>query len=154
MRNIWTRRWNMAAKSDYLSASKIAQLGFCEHRVRLEATLGERTTSSQDAAREAGDRAHARFHHQGQIGRTPEPKRWCFVATALYGETAPETDALRQFRDRVLRRSAIGRALIARYYRHSPSFAAFLLTNPRLAMATRAILRPIARATTWLTKME
>jgi hypothetical protein len=41
----------------------------------------------------------------------------CFVATAVYGDTnAPQVQALREFRDNVLARSAAGKAFINFYY--------------------------------------
>jgi len=41
----------------------------------------------------------------------------CFVATAVYGDiNAPEVQVLRDFRDDVLRRSALGRKAIDFYY--------------------------------------
>jgi len=49
--------------------------------------------------------------------------RRCFVASALFGEDAPETEALRQFRDDVLARTTSGRIFIECYYRVSPPIA-------------------------------
>lgn len=67
----------------------------------------------------------------------------CFVATAAFGAGAPELDVLRRFRDRVLARSAAGRAFIAWYYRQGPGLAAALRRRPALRRVTRAGLRAV-----------
>jgi uncharacterized repeat protein (TIGR01451 family) len=71
----------------------------------------------------------------------------CFIATAAYGSPAERhVAALRQFRDRVLRRSAAGRAFIAWYYEHSPPIARYISTRPWARAATRALLTPVVAA--------
>ncbi|HOY67518.1 MAG TPA: hypothetical protein PLP29_11545 [Candidatus Ozemobacteraceae bacterium] len=52
-----------------------------------------------------------------------EKSEACFVATRLFGEDAPETVALRRFRDGTLRRSLPGRIAISWYRRVGPSLA-------------------------------
>jgi uncharacterized repeat protein (TIGR01451 family) len=71
----------------------------------------------------------------------------CFIATAAYGSPLePHVVALRQFRDRYLQRTALGRAFIRYYYRHSPPFAAVIAEHPALRSATRAVLTPLVLA--------
>lgn len=50
----------------------------------------------------------------------------CFIATAVYGVDAPETNALRSWRDRQLMPTLLGRTFIATYYRISPSIVPIL----------------------------
>lgn len=69
----------------------------------------------------------------------------CFVATVAFGAGAPELEAFRAFRDEVLSRTAPGRALIARYYRHGPGWAGWLERHPRLRQLTRAGLKAMHR---------
>lgn len=71
------------------------------------------------------------------------PGGLCFVATAAFGEGAPELAVLRRFRDRVLARSAGGRAFIAWYYREGPALAAVVRRRPGLRRATRAGLKVV-----------
>lgn len=125
----------------HVSASQVAELGTCEYRVMLQDRHGKRTTAEQAIAIEDGSARHERFHEQGQraAGRT-EAKRWCFVASAIYGDSAPETDALRAFRDQALRKSRLGRAAIAMYYRHSPMLVERLEQRPVAVRFVRAIL--------------
>lgn len=70
----------------------------------------------------------------------PDP---CFVATRLFGARAPETDALRRFRDRRLRPAPAGRLLIAAYRRLGPALARLPGRGPLLPVL-RAILRALA----------
>jgi uncharacterized repeat protein (TIGR01451 family) len=71
----------------------------------------------------------------------------CFIATAAYGSALePHVVALRQFRDRYLQHTALGRAFIRVYYRHSPPLAALIAEHPALRSATRAMLTPLVLA--------
>jgi len=129
---------------DYVSASQIAQLGTCEHKAMLEAQLGKQVSSEQAAAIREGNARHEHFHRQGQTSRSSvESKPWCFVATAVYGEGAPELVALRTYRDDFLRLRPWGRALVRFYYRSSPGVVAFLTRFPSAVPAVRWILEAL-----------
>lgn len=65
----------------------------------------------------------------------------CFIATSLVDLEAEETlPTLRDFRDRVLRRTRAGRKFIAVYYRWSPAVVA------RLDRSSRIVRKPVALA--------
>lgn len=69
---------------------------------------------------------------------------YCFIATAAYGSALePQVVVLRQFRDRHLRRTTLGRAFIRFYYRHSPPLAEFIAAHPPARIATRMLLTPL-----------
>jgi hypothetical protein len=72
----------------------------------------------------------------------PDP---CFVATRLFGPLAPETCALRAFRDRHLVRFALGRLVIAAYRRLGPALAARPERGP-LVPLLRRLVRKLAQA--------
>ncbi|HEY8212307.1 MAG TPA: CFI-box-CTERM domain-containing protein [Myxococcaceae bacterium] len=61
----------------------------------------------------------------------------CFLATAAFGEGAPELAAFRAFRDRVLVRSAPGAWAVRVYYRVGPWMAARLEGRPRARAGVR-----------------
>jgi lysyl endopeptidase len=67
----------------------------------------------------------------------------CFIATAAYGSAeAPQVLLLRQFRDRILLPSELGRRLVALYYRHSPAAAQWLAERPGARTLVRMALVP------------
>lgn len=68
--------------------------------------------------------------------RTPQPpinantqpqNKQCFIATAVYGSPfSPEVETLRQWRDRSLSATVIGRSFISTYYKYSPRTADYI----------------------------
>lgn len=125
----------------YVSASEIAQLGYCEQKIRLEARYGEAVTTEQSKLREAGRQEHARVHlaavrnHNRPDATGPN---YCFVATLVYGYDDERTWQLRRFRDRVLSRTCLGRWLVCAYYRTAPGIVVWLRRRPT---ATRIVTR-------------
>jgi hypothetical protein len=71
----------------------------------------------------------------------------CFIATAAFGSSLePHVVALRQFRDRYLQGSTLGRAFIRFYYRHSPPIAAVIAKHDGLRFLVRMLLTPLVLA--------
>lgn len=126
-----------------VSASELAQMGVCERLVVFEHRHGKRTTTDQRAAIRRGLRAHEQFYRDGRAAPTTRGR--CFIATNVFGD-GPETEVLRAFRDRVLRRHPMGRWLIAAYHRHTPRIS---LARERQGWAhsmLRMALRPVVSA--------
>jgi len=68
----------------------------------------------------------------------------CFIATAAYGdEDLIEVHFLRQFRDRYLINSRLGRALVWVYYRYGPHVAALVRRSSTLSVLARRALNII-----------
>lgn len=68
----------------------------------------------------------------------------CFIATAAYGHPlADEIHALRSWRDNTLRRSLMGRYLVALYYRVSPPVASLVKRSPKARAACRWVISKI-----------
>ena len=68
----------------------------------------------------------------------------CFIATAAYGgPQAPQVETLRAFRDRLLMKSAPGRALVRLYYKYSPRMAEYIKGRPALRFSVRLVLGPL-----------
>jgi uncharacterized repeat protein (TIGR01451 family) len=68
----------------------------------------------------------------------------CFIATAAFGSPLdPHVRALRQFRDRYLQRTELGRAFIRFYYRHSPPLAAVIAQHAWLKFIVQVLLTPL-----------
>jgi len=129
-----------------VSASELAQMGACERLVLFEAKYGKRMSRCQQEAIERGRREHAKFFSDGVRSQsdvqTSLEKPWCFCASLAWGPEAPETDLLRRFRDRILRRTATGRSLIRGYYRASPGLCRRLDGHRKLIRALRLGLMP------------
>jgi hypothetical protein len=71
----------------------------------------------------------------------------CFIATAAYGSThEPSVVLLRSFRDRVLMRSRLGRALVIGYYAVSPGLAARVRDSRSARRFVRFCLGPVVWA--------
>lgn len=70
----------------------------------------------------------------------------CFIATAAYGSALePEVEALRDYRDRVLLKTAPGRVFVKTYYAVSPPIARIVEKSGTLRAIVRAALAPIVR---------
>jgi hypothetical protein len=69
----------------------------------------------------------------------------CFVATAAWGAAWEDRVAgLRSFRDRALRPSTVGAALVAFYRAHGPLFARAIAPRPWARAAARRVLAPVS----------
>ncbi len=116
-----------------LWASELAQTQVCEQRMVLETRYGKRTSLAREMRMEEGTRAHRALLRQSlrlnpHADSSRRPSR-CFIATAVFGEIAPETEQFRAFRDRHLSNSTVGRSLIQLYYWISPPIAAWLVRS-------------------------
>lgn len=133
-------------KKTMVSASELSQMGACERLVLFEAKYGKRMSRCQQEAIERGRKEHAKFFRDGVRSRadaeTSLSAPWCFCASLAWGPEAPETDLLRRFRDRILRRSAAGRCLIRLYYRTALGLCRRLEGRRKLICALRLGLKP------------
>ena len=133
-------------KKTMASASELARMGACERLVLFEAKYGKRKSRCQQEAIERGRTEHDKFFKDGVRSQsdvqTSLSKPWCFCASLVWGPEAPETDVLRGFRERILRRTAAGRALIRLYYRTAPWVCRCLAGRRRAIRALRLGLMP------------
>ena len=113
-------------KKTMVSASELAKMGACERFVLFEGTYGKRRSRYQQEAIKRGRAEHAKFFKDAVRAesevKTSLAKPWCFCASLAWGPEAPETNLLRRFRDRILRKTAFGRWFIRAYYRAAPTF--------------------------------
>ncbi|NWF77376.1 MAG: hypothetical protein HXY36_02080 [Chloroflexi bacterium] len=86
-----------------------------------------------------------------EIGFYPPMGGYCFIATAAYGTgTASQLDILRDFRDQVLLKNALGSQFVAAYYRLSPPVANFIATNDFLRTVVReTLIDPLVSLLQW-----
>ncbi len=120
-----------------VSATQLAEMGYCEQRMLLAHRLGERTTLAQRQARARGNEAHLRYLAQGLAAND----RRCFIASCVFGPDALETQQLRGYRDAVLLPRWWGRCLLAVYYRTAPCVCRLLERWPAGVPFARVVLR-------------
>jgi len=77
-------------------------------------------------------------------GNSDSSSSSCFIATAAFGShMKPSVRILREFRDRILLGSPLGRAAVSFYYRYSPPIADFISRHEDLKMLVRWCLIPV-----------
>lgn len=69
----------------------------------------------------------------------------CFVATVCFGENAPETETLRNWRDRSLVENKLGRKFIVWYYNNGEYFAGIASRWPVLKKIVKTFISIIAK---------
>jgi len=148
------KKWGDMPSSSELGALVKCEVEFCHERDTGQERNDVETRAASDRGKREHDRAQVRmetFHNRPRpapgTGKpsSSAPDRRCFVASAAFGPDAPETSALRSFRDRRLLPSAVGRGFVAVYYRLSPPLARVVGSSPLLASASRRVLGLIVR---------
>jgi hypothetical protein len=113
---------------------------------------------SEEAIGYAGAKAYGTTSEKDD---RPEPitafpnlvNKGCFIATAAYGYySAPQVQALREFRDRYLTTNAPGRAFVKWYYQHGPVGAQFINDHPWLKPFVRTALMPAVGGAMFMTR--
>lgn len=122
---------------DEVSATELAEMGFCEKRVQLAYIYGEQVTPGQRQAMVRGQEAHRRYLEEG-LAATSD--RRCFVATFVFGPEARETQVLRAYRDTVPLHRRWGRALVEAYYRIAPAGCRVMERSPATVVGVRSLL--------------
>lgn len=123
--------------------SDIVATVYCEQKTVFDRERGRIESRDVRAKREDGIAQHKRFENEGR--RSAGQDRRCFIATAVYGPDAAETDFLRAWRDRALMPSMTGRAAVRIYYSVSPLLLPVLERHARLARAVRVMLDRLVR---------
>jgi hypothetical protein len=96
---------------------------------------------------------YVNFYYVGEGIEKKLKEMGCFIATAAYGDPShPDVEILRQFRDRYLMKSRLGRDFVRLYYRYSPPVAKFVAKYPFLRAVSRAALYPMVAVCSLLLK--
>ena len=122
--------------------------GYAQVSGLMQSPMGANCTRIRLWGTDWHDGAEVRFD---DIGFYAPMGALCFIATAAYGtETAAELDTLRDFRDQVLLKSALGSLFVEAYYRVSPPIADFIAKNDFLrAIVREVLLDPVVRLLQW-----
>lgn len=133
--------------SEYTSVSEIVSGVYCENKMVLDIRYGKRQTRRVARLAKDGDRRHKEFENQGR--RKMKQDRRCYIATAIYGPDAAETQFLRDWRDRVLNPTVAGRLSVKTYYLLSPRLVAISARFPLIVWVARWLLAAFVRCIGW-----
>ncbi len=101
-----------------VSITKVVSAVYCEQKVVFDREYGDLRPQHVKAKAEEGIREHAKFEFEGRVKQATDSR--CFIASHVYGLNAPETNALREWRDRRLMPLLVGRWVVRVYYFISP----------------------------------
>lgn len=133
----------MKRATKYHTITDIVGTVYCEQKVVFDRERGDARPLEVRAKAAAGTFEHLRFQMEGQTRAAMD--RRCFIATAIYGPDAPETNFLRAWRDRVLMPAMAGRLFVRAYYAVSPALVPLLCRSRGAAKAMRAGLNALLR---------
>jgi hypothetical protein len=138
----------------WIRASDLAAMGTCERQIRFRALHGVRLSREQRGAIDRGLKEHAAFYRESLVvGSAARNNDRCCIAAAVLGPSR-DTNTLRNLRDSVLRRSFVGRWVIALYYRSSPVLCRLVRAHPALRQIAAAALRCLARVAECLARPQ
>lgn len=125
----------------YHSISNIVATVYCEQQAIFDRERGEARTMGVRVKAAAGTFEHKRFELEGKTLAAVD--RRCFIASAIYGPDAPQTNDFRAWRDRVLMPSRVGRTCVRIYYFVSPHMVPLLSRSTAAAAVVRRALNLI-----------
>ena len=120
------------------SVTEIVAGVYCEKKLCFDRIHGDRRPLSIRLRADLGTLKHKAYELESKALQAPSSP--CFVASAVYGNDAPETNFLRAWRDRVLTPSLAGRIFVRIYYCLSPPLANLVRKNRTLTHLTRVLL--------------
>lgn len=126
----------MSKPSRLISASDVGKAAYCPHSLSLQKKY---SYSSSDRQR-AGTKAHDAMNDR--LLNTQDSR--CFIATHALGLHDPDTQALRDWRDRFLMKHRAGRHLVNLYYWLSPRLVRHLTAHGRATQFLAYLLRKVA----------
>lgn len=122
--------------------------GYVQLKASVQSPVGANCTRIRLRGSGWHEGAEVRFD---EVGFWPPMGGFCFIATAAYGtETGAELDVLRDFRDQVLLKNALGSRFVEAYYKVSPPIADFIAENDFLRSVVREVfIDPIVNLLQW-----
>ena len=124
-----------------ITVTDLAAIAKCEQQFVYDEKEGEKRSSSWNRQAKEGQLWHSLEETRVRFGGGARDDR-CFIASAVFGADAPETNVLRKWRDERLNRTAFGRGFISIYYKLSPSIAKRIEQRPVVKTFLRFIIKP------------
>jgi hypothetical protein len=128
----------MVTRQTYHRITDIVGVVYCEQKVVFDKLHGDASPLDVRIKAATGRFEHLRFQAEGHTRAVVDQR--CFIATAIYGQDAVETQFLRAWRDRVLMKSFMGRAFVRFYYAISVRCLPYLGRHKGLASVVRSVL--------------
>ena len=125
------------AKKVWVSASDVGRAAFCPHYLELK------NRCLKPSPKAVSSRIRGNKNHD-ELNRMAQDKR-CYIASYLYGVDDNRTNSLRSFRDQNLLSNRPGTALVAVYYKLSPSLVAISIRYPVVAQLLRLCVNTIVK---------
>lgn len=114
----------------------------------------QRMRSSQPVPPPATTSQKASSHQSTSRSQPPASSSNCFIATVVYGATAPETNMLRKWRDEALLPRYWGRVLVSAYYAVSPRLVPVVKRNKWIRDGVKLALDKVVYAVAPSSKNE
>lgn len=132
-----------------IAVTELAKMGYCETLLVLNKKHNNADDGYRDqAAIDRGNKEHDAFDERVKREhkpRQPAADKRCFIASCVYGQEAPQTERLRQWRDESLVHKFGGSLFINTYYRLSPTIARVLDKHAGLQAVVRSMLDRLLR---------
>ena len=147
----------IAQPTIYIAVTAIDGTGSYNPGIGHESTYSLESTVSVGSAMESGLSNILSDFPEALVGypnlTSQGQREHCFIATAAFGYySAPEVQALREFRDRYLLTNSAGSAFVRWYYEHGPVAAAYIDAHPAYKPVVRAALMPAVGAALFMTR--
>jgi len=127
-------------------ATPVASKGSSEFQLVFDPTETGAKTATISIANNDGDEDPFDLTITGTATAcsTPDDGGGCFIATAAYGSSLePHVQVLREFRDRFLLTTSMGRDFVECYYTYSPPIGTFISKNDGIRILVRWCLFPL-----------
>ena len=100
----------------WISASEIGTASICEKRIYYK-TIGKEQSANNNEMMKKGTLMHQKASSEHRYKKSSS----CYIATCVYGENHETTNILREYRDKTMLSSTIGRLFARVYYTISPT---------------------------------
>lgn len=129
-------------RGNYVSASELADMEYCERKIALEVRFGKRMGRDRAHRAAQGTLAHEAFFEEGVQGNEPRRPGVCVIAK-LGLANAEDQDVLRRVRDQWLEPNRVGRLFVQGYYKCGAGVQPLLEANRMIRRLSQRLVTSI-----------